>query len=296
MPYRQIPSLNWLRVFEAAARCESFSDAARVLNMSPPAVSQQIKALEGHLKTKLFDRGPKSVTLTDAGASFLPAVRQSLMSVETTAASLFGHARGSSVTVMATLIFATSWLVPRLGAFEAAHPDIQLHLMGDYRDADFSREGSDLHIVFGGAPRALGEAELLFGETLYPVAAREIAASVARPEDLLRHRLIEISTHRTSWMQLFASLPGFEMSEARFCFVDSSELALTMAAAGYGIALARAPATDGRVAAYGLERCLGEVEVSGSEAYYLVSRSFGAQSPAARRFRDWLLDASAEFR
>lgn len=296
MPYRQIPSLNWLRVFEAAARSESFSDAARILNMSPPAVSQQIKALEQHLKTPLFERGPRNVSLTDAGASFLPAVRQSLMSVETTAASLFGHAQGATVTVLATLIFATGWLVPRLGAFEAAHPDIQLHIMGDYRETDFSREGPDLHIMFGSEPRARGDAEPLFGETLYPVAAPQIAGAITRPEDLLQHRLIEISTHRTSWLQLFASLPGFEMSEARFCFVDSSEMALTMAAAGYGIALARAPATDGRTTDYGLERCLGDAEVSGSEAYYLVSRSFGALSPAARRFRDWLLDASAEFR
>ncbi len=296
MPYRQIPSLNWLRVFEAAARSESFSDAARILNMSPPAVSQQIKALEQHLKTALFDRGPRNVTLTDAGASFLPAVRQSLMSVETTAASLFGHAQGASVTVLATLIFATGWLVPRLDAFEAAHPDIQLHIMGEYRESDFSREGPDLHIAFGGAPRAWGDADLLFGETLYPVATPEIAAAIRTPDDLLGHRLIEISTHRTSWLQLFAGLPGFEMSEARFCFVDSSEIAMTMASTGYGIALARAPATDGRVSAYGLERCLGEVGVSGSQAYYLVSRSFGAQSPAAQQFRAWLLEASAQFR
>lgn len=296
MPYRQIPSLNWLRVFEAAARSESFSDAARILNMSPPAVSQQIKALEQHLKTSLFERGPRNVSLTDAGASFLPAVRQSLMSVETTAASLFGHAHGATVTVLATLVFATGWLVPRLGAFEAVHPDIQLHIMGDYRESDFSREGPDLHIVFGNEPRAWGDAEPLFGETLYPVATPQIAAAINAPDDLLKYRLIEISTHRTSWLQLFASMPGFEMSEARFCFVDSSEIALTMASAGYGVALARAPATDGRVVGYGLERCLDGAEVCGSQSYYLVSRSFGAQSPAARRFRDWLLDASAEFR
>ena len=296
MPYRQIPSLNWLRVFEAAARSESFADAARLLNMSPPAVSQQIKALESHLKTQLFERGPKSVTLTDAGAAFLPSVRQSLMSVETTAASLFGHARGASVTVLATLIFATSWLVPRLGAFEAAHPDIQLHLMGGYQDSDVNRDGPDLHIVFGGAATGRGDSELLFGETLYPVAAPEIAATIAAPEDLLRHRLIEISTHRTSWLQLFAAFEGFELSASRFCFVDSSEIALAMAAAGYGVALARAPATDGRVRSLGLRRCLEGVEVSGSESYYLVSRSFGAQSPAAKRFGAWLLEASAEFR
>ena len=81
MPIRRIPSLNWLRVFEAAARHQSFSRAGNDLNMSGPAISQQIKALEGHLDAKLFERGSRAVTLTEAGRAFLPVVRQSLLSV-----------------------------------------------------------------------------------------------------------------------------------------------------------------------------------------------------------------------
>lgn len=296
MPFRQIPSLNWLRVFEAAARSESFSGAARVLNMSPAAVSQQIKALETHLKARLFDRGPKNVALSDAGAAFLPSVRQALMSVETTAASLFGHAQGATVTVQATLIFATSWLVPQLAAFEAAHPGIQLHLMGGYYETDINREGPELYIVYGGTPRGWGDSDLLFGETMYPVATPSIAAALSTPQDLAAHRLIEISTHRTSWLQLFAGVPGFELDQTRFCFVDSSEIALAMAAEGYGICLARAPATDGREKALGLQRCLEEMELGGTEAYYLVARSYSSLSPSARRFREWLLDATAGYR
>jgi len=79
---RSIPSLNWLRVFEAAARGESFARAAELLNMSTSAVSQQIKALETHFGTALFKRGPKHVELTDAAHAFLPVVRQSLSTVE----------------------------------------------------------------------------------------------------------------------------------------------------------------------------------------------------------------------
>ncbi len=296
MPYRRIPSLNWLRVFEAAARMESFSGAGRLLNMSPAAVSQQIKALETHLKTQLFKRGARDVTLTDAGLAFLPVVRQSLMAVETTAASLFGHAEGASVTVQATLIFATSWLAARLRDFERIHPNIQIHVMGGYRDGDIDREGADLYITFGSAPRAWGDNELLFGEEIYPVAMSQLARKIISPEDILAHRLIEISTHRMGWMQLFEAVDDVDFSRAQFCFVDSSEIALAMAAAGYGIALARAPATDCHVERAGLEPCSVNLRARGVESYHLVCRSRGSLAPAAQHFRAWLLDATEPFR
>ena len=296
MPYRRIPSLNWLRVFEAAARGESFSGAARLLNMSPAAVSQQIKALEGHLETPLFERGARNVTLTDAGAAFLPVVRQSLLSVETTAASLFGHRQGASVTVQATLIFATGWLIERLPDFERQHSGIELHLVGGYHEAELQREGPDLSVIFGTPPRGWGDADPLFGETIYPLARPEIAATIEAPRDVLDHRLIEISTHRIGWLRLFEEAGLTDPGEARFCFADTSEIALRMAAAGHGIALARAPATDGRERDEGLRRCWGEIAVSGGEAYHLVCRSRATLSRPARQFRDWLLEASRDYR
>ena len=292
MPYRRIPSLNWLRVFEAAARMESFSGASRILNMSPAAVSQQVKALETHLKTQLFERGPRNVRLTDAGASFLPVVRQSLMSVETTAASLFGHAQGPSVTIEATLIFATSWLPQHLPGFTEQHPDIQVHVTGGYYETDINREGPDLHVAFG-APRSWGETDYLFGETIYPIAAPQIAAQINKANDILDHRLIEISTHRTSWLRWFEAAETRELADARFSFADASDIALSMAAAGYGIALARSPATDARVAQLGLVRCLLDIEVTSGEAHHLVYRSKESLSPAAKLLRTWLLEVSA---
>ena len=293
MPLRRIPSLNWLRVFEAAARMGSFSGAARLLNMSPPAVSQQIKALEGYLDATLFERGAKSVSLTDAGRAFLPTVRQSLLSVETTAASLFGHASGAPLTVQATLIFASSWLAPRLAHFARRHPDIQPHIMGVHGDSDPAGEAPDLSILFGPAPRGWGDYDRLFGEWLTPVAHPDIARTIGRPEDLLAHRLIEISSHRTSWIQLLETAGGLDLAQARFCFADTSQVSLAMAAGGFGIALARAPATDGLVEAYGLKPCLEGFRIQGSEFYHLAYRARAALSPAASKFRDWLLDEAA---
>ena len=289
---RHIPSLNWLRVFEAAARTESFTGASQILNMSPSAVSQQIKALEGHLATELFYRGARNVTLTEAGQSFLPVVRQALLSVETTAASLFGQPKEVALELQAVLIFATSWLAPRLPFFERENPGIQLHITCDYRETDVLKGGAELRIVFGGVPHSWGESDRLFSETIYPVAVPEIAERIETVEDLLAFRMIEVASHRSGWINFLETAGGPDIADATFCFVDSSEISLAMAASGYGVALARAPATDGKVRESGLVRCLPDKQMQNTEAYHLVYRNAVSLSPAARRFRSWLLTAA----
>ena len=102
---KTIPSLNWLRVYEAAARMENFARAGEFLNLSTSAVSQQVKALEKHFGEALFERHPRSVKLTDAGHAFLPAVRQALRTVEESAATLFGEEKEYTLTLQADQIF-----------------------------------------------------------------------------------------------------------------------------------------------------------------------------------------------
>lgn len=113
----RIPFLNWLRVFEAAARTESFARAAAQLNMSPAAVSQQVKALETQLGTPLFQRHAHAVTLTEAGRAFLPSVQQSLLLLETATTGLFGASRQQRLFVQSVLLFAHGILAPALPRF-----------------------------------------------------------------------------------------------------------------------------------------------------------------------------------
>ncbi|MEO1194052.1 MAG: LysR family transcriptional regulator [Pseudomonadota bacterium] len=296
MPAQRIPSLNWLRVFEAAARSGSFARAAEILNMSPAAVSQQIKALESHLGAPLFRRSPRAVMLNEAGIAFLPVVRQALLSVETTAAALFARPKTARVSLQAPLIFATSWLAARLGDLEARHPEIELSVMGlgELQEGPLGR--FDLHVVFGLPAPNWGHSDLLFGERVYPLARAEFAAKLARPEDLLQHRLLEIASHKASWLQLLEQAGLEDLSAARLSFTDSSDIALARAAEGQGIALARAPATDGREALYGLVPCCPGLEMPGIESYHLVSPPSAGLSQAAAAVRDWLLEVSAGYR
>ena len=288
-----IPSLNWLRVFEAAARMENFARAGELLNLSTSAVSQQVKALENHFGEKLFTRHARSVELTEAGHAFLPAVRQALRTVEESAATLFGDDRENTLTLQADPIFTTGWLAKRLPAFARRHPRVQLHLTGAYRDADYQRAGSELKILFGPVHRSWAQCDRLFDETIYPVATPALAASIETPDDLLRQRLIQISSHRINWNQILQAAGIDSVPTRQLCFTENTPMALALAASGYGIALARAPTTDDLLGKLGLEPCRGLAGLPSSEAYYLVYQNVESLSPAASSFRDWLLAAVA---
>ena len=284
-----IPSLNWLRVFEAAARMENFARAAELLDMSTSAVSQQIKALETHFGETLFERGARHVALTDTGHAFLPAVRQALRTVDETVASLFGRDKQNTLMLQADLLFFTGWLAPRLPNFARLHPRVQLHLTGAYRDQDFQRAGAELKILFGPVHRSWAQCDRLFDETIYPVADAATAASIRSLDDLLRQRLIQISTHRINWNQILQAAGIDSIPPRQLCFTESTPMALAMAASGYGIALARAPTTDDLVARLGLEPVAPCPGLASSEAYYLIYQNVESLSPAAAGFRDWLL-------
>jgi LysR family glycine cleavage system transcriptional activator len=286
---RKIPSLNWLRVFETAARMESFARAAEQLDMSTSAVSQQVKSLEMHLGAPLFKRGARQVELTDAGHAFMPAVRQALNTVEESARSLFGEESEHTLILQADLIFTTMWLAPRLPEFSRRYPRVQLHLAGAYRDADYQRTGAELKILFGPVHRSWAQCDRLFAETIYPVATPAIADGIRDPEDLLDHRLIQISTHRINWNQVLQSVGIDVIPTRQLCFTENTQFALSLAESGYGIALARSPTTDHGVAGLGLKPVAVCAGLASSEAYYVVYRNFESLSPAARQFHRWLV-------
>lgn len=284
-----VPSLNWLKVFEAAARAESFARAADELNMSAAAVSQQVRALEERLGTPLFERKAHAVRLTEVGRAYLPGVQQALMTLQSTTEGLFGPVRGQPLYVQAVLLFAHGILAEGYGEFTRAHPEISLTLSTGNSAYEFAQGFSDLQIVFGN-PGLYGEqSDVLLAERLYPVAAPEIAEAIKSPNDLLDHPLIEVGTHRAGWPHVMEEL-ALRQRNARYVFADSTLMGFALARSQAGIALARAPASDRAMSEAGLVPCLSDVSVPGREAYHLVYPDRATLRPAAKVFRDWVLD------
>lgn len=281
---KRIPSLNWLRVFETAARAGSFARAAERLAMSPPAVSQQIRSLEAHLGRPLFERAPAGVTLTEAGRRLLAVVGEALGRMES-ATDAISAPDGSPLVVGVSMLLSVSWLAPRLPEFLSENSSVTVELHSMLGRPEAPPKDAALWIAFG-PPSPGTKAVLLFGERLIPVAHPDIAIRINTPEDILDHLLIEVADHRKNWAQVFGGdiLP----TESRVMYVDTTLAALALAGSRGGVALARPPASDALVTGYGLTPCLPGFEVQGIEDYNLLHMAGAQLDRNALAFHSWV--------
>jgi len=127
-PVVGLPTLTWLRAFEAAARTSSFAAAAAELNLTSGAISYQIRALEAYLGFALFERLPRGVKLTPMGVAYLPPVRKAFEELADSTVGLFGGSERVQITVHAPVSLAALWLAPELPAFAVANPSIDVRL------------------------------------------------------------------------------------------------------------------------------------------------------------------------
>lgn len=186
----RLPALSSLRAFEAAARHLSFQAAADELAVSPSAVSHAVRALEADLGQALFVRATRSVSLTEAGRALAPGLSDGFEAIARAVER--GRRVGARpvITLSTGPAIAAKWIVPRLYAFEEAHPEIDVRITTSLRLVDLAREGVDAGIRFGRGPYPDLDARRLFGDALTPLAAPAVAATLRRPADLLAHRLI----------------------------------------------------------------------------------------------------------
>ncbi len=146
---RKLPPLNALRAFEAAARHLSISKAADELNVTPAAVSHQVKALESFLGIILFRRLNRALMLTDAGQTILPGLRDGFDHLALAIDKLAAMRHGDVLSISTSPSFAAKWLVPRLDRFRAGHPQLELRIDATDRVVDLDRGEADIAIRYG---------------------------------------------------------------------------------------------------------------------------------------------------
>ena len=187
----KLPPLSAIRAFEAAARHRSFTRAAEELGMTQAAVSYQIRLLEDRVGTPLFKRLPRQVALTDAGLRLAPAVTEAFETLRSAFDGVGANVdHRLAVSVLPTI--AAHWLVPRLGRFQAAHPQIALQLDTSNDVVDFTRDAFDLAIRSGLGDWPDLEAHPLMGSHFTPVCSPQLlqGRQVAAPADILALPLI----------------------------------------------------------------------------------------------------------
>src|SRR5215470_19470430 len=198
-----LPPLTWLRAFEASARHLSFAKAALDLNLTPTAVSHQVRSLERHLRHPLFERLPRGLRLTEMGSAYLPDVRRAFEDLSATTSKLFGQSKLTSITVRAPVSFVTLWLAPRLPQFQATYPGIEILIFSTIW-ADAQPDAAiDVDIRFGNGSWEGYEAERLWRQSSVVVCRRDVAQrgnDRKRLAEIARTRLIHVVGHESHWL------------------------------------------------------------------------------------------------
>ena len=192
---RRLPSLDFLRGFEAAGRRLSFTLAAEELFVTQSALSRQVKALEDALGVALFERRHRALALTPAGRAFHQAVTGQLQALAAAAEALGAPEREPGLTVSTTVSFASLWLIPRLPAFRALYPRVDVYVSADDRVVDLARGDVDVAIRYLSDTAAPRSARKLFGERLLPVASPRLVKrgpALRTPQDLAGHVLLNL--------------------------------------------------------------------------------------------------------
>lgn len=288
MPYR-LPPLNTLRLFEAAGRHLSFKIAAEELHLTPSAVSHGIQSLEDWLGVPLFQRSHRGLSLTPAGAAYLPDVRRALDALASASAALPGRAPDGRLSVSVAPSFGLRWLIPNLPDFNARHPGIAVSVDTAQRQVEFPRDGIDLAIRMGRGDWPGLDAVCLVREQLVPVAAPSLAAAIRTPRDLSRQTLLHVANVADDW-ESWCDLAGVILDERdsgpRF---DNIQMALEAAAQGLGIAIGRLPVIDADLAAGRLVAVLPPPR-SCTTGYWLVTMPESLVRPEVAAFRAWISD------
>jgi len=285
----RLPPLSAVRVFETAARRENFTQAAAELGMTQAAVSYQIRLLEERLGVPLFARVKGRVSLTDAGRRIAPLVASAFETLDDAFSTLVADDRALlSISTAQTL--ATTWLAPRLGAFQVGCPDLAVRLSSDNRMVDFSTGEfhAAIRIGRGGWPGL--KCHFLFRLSFSPMCSAEFAARhrLERPEQLLGVPRLSPSD---DWWRDWLAEAGVEMREAASdpgLVLDNQMMEANAAFAGAGIAMMTPMLWRAELASGRLVQPFPRVHVT-DRSHWLVYPEGRRSQPKIAAFRDWLL-------
>jgi LysR family glycine cleavage system transcriptional activator len=298
---KDLPPLEFLVAFEAAARLGSFTAAAEELALTQAAVSRQIRLLEQNLGRALFTRAHRAVHLTPEGRDFQHTVSLALSHIANAASGLRALPDEARLTVATDQSVAALWLLPRLRRFQRDREDLTVRLISSDLEADCLAEDVDLAIVHGDGAWPGYQAELLLDEEVFAVCSPgylERHGAIAGPADLVERRLIDLDDDHWNWINWRVWLTEQQVGAARKAGADrlgglrrlvinSYPLVVQAARDGLGVALGWKHLVDEALAAGELVRPL-EHSVRTDLGYFLLVREGRAAAPEAAAFRDWL--------
>jgi len=287
------PPFAALRAFHAVATHDRYRDAAASLGITESAVSHQVRKLEKFLQTALIDRsGPRAV-LTETGRRYFDRIDPAIRQIQAATEALLPASGRSTVRLTLPPSLAAAWLIPKLGAFEAENPNLDLQLITTTRVVDLRRDQVDLAIRLGKGQWPGVDAEFLLAETAMPVCAPGyleqlgiVAGGNAAPT-LNGARLIINASFPAEWEE-WAGAHGMPPPDLKSAFtLDSLAQALQVVESGHAMAMGRRPVVDDWLNRGVLVAPFGTADPTGA-AYYLCSPHGQTPTAAGRRLARWL--------
>ena len=292
----RLPSLNGLRAFEAAARHLSFTQAASELNVTQTAISHQIKRLEHELGVRLFIRQNRALTLTAEASEYLPGVRAAFNDLRLATDRLLRREDDHVLTVSTLASLAAKWLLPRLSAFQEAHPGIDVRITTSATLVDFQRDNVDAAIRYGRGQWQGLRADWLMADEVFPVCSPALLKGgrpLRSPEDLRDHVLLHTSNANSDDWRLWLTAAGLPADLSRQPGITFDLIFMTIQAAidGIGVAMGRTSyvqddITKGRLVVP------FKIALPADAGFYLVSPQGRRDTPKLAAFRKWLVGSA----
>jgi LysR family glycine cleavage system transcriptional activator len=288
---RTLPPLNPIRSFEAAARHLSYTLAAQELSVTQVAVSRQVHVLEEYLEVALFERGARSLRLTDAGRALLPTLTQALNLIEDGISHINKHGKRNLISLQVYTAFAQRWLIPRLPRFRDLFPQIDINLRASDQPLSFERQNIDAAIISCAVPPTELDHVLLASRDLLAVCSPVYLKGRRswKPEDLRKMTLLHSLARPEAWREWLegAGLEGVDpTSGLRF---ETSSMVLGAAAAGMGVAMTSRMLVEDELRTGALVIPFQYVHPS-PRKYYFVMPKTTVPSSVLVTFREWLIN------
>lgn len=289
----RLPSLNGLRAFEAAARHLSFTLAADELHVTQTAISHQIKRLEQELGIRLFVRQNRALALTAQAQAYLPGVRAAFNDLRLATDRLLRRDDDHVLTISTLASLAAKWLLPRMSAFQIAHPGIDVRITTSAALVDF-RDGSvDAAIRYGRGQWPGLRADWLMADEMFPVCSPTLlqgAYPLTSSENLVHYTLLHTSGSYDDDWRLWLTAAGLpvDLSQLRSISYDLMFMTLQAAIEGQGVAMGRTTYVQDDIAAGRLVVPF-QIKLPEESGFYLVAPTAQREKQKLATFREWLL-------
>lgn len=285
----ELPSLTALTAFEATLRQGSFTAAAKELNRTQGAISRQVALLESQIGQSLFHREHPRLRPTRAAEVFGARLRKVLDRLHAAVNDVRQPGDGSGVLHLALLpTFGTTWLIPRLPAFLASHPDVSVDLTTSLRTFDFDDGEIDAAIHYGTGAWRGARSELLMREEVVPVCAPALAAGLRGPQDLPGRTLLQLNSRPRAWTEWFEAMDVADADGRRGPRFEHHMMVFEAAKAGLGVALLPHFAADPLLRDGSLVEPFRGGRWSTRRSYWLVYPERSLELPSLLAFRAWL--------